>query len=276
VKNAIVLILFALAILPRAAAAQQKDATGCADHPLFTRMPTYWIHHCVTKQFDAKTIPVGEGKTASVEGRTWQAVYYPQATSKDKPSEIQILRNFENAVAKLGGTTLASPKSRRTFKIAKDDSEFWVELWAEFTGKYGLTIIEKAGMSQDVVANAEVFSSDLSTSGHAAVYGIYFDTGKSAIKPESAQAIGEIAKLLAADGKLKVYVVGHTDNVGTPDANMRLSQERADAVVQALVRTHGVAAARLKSFGGGPYSPVASNDAEAGRAKNRRVELVKQ
>jgi OOP family OmpA-OmpF porin len=73
-----------------------------------------------------------------------------------------------------------------------------------------------------------------------------------------------------------VYVVGHTDNVGTLDGNMRLSQERAEAVVQALIRTHGIAAARLKSFGIGPYSPVASNDAEAARAKNRRVELVKQ
>ena len=131
-------------------------------------------------------------------------------------------------------------------------------------------------MAQDVVANAEVFSNDLASTGHAAVYGIYFDTGKADLKPESAQAIGEIAKLLAADPALKVYVVGHTDNVGTLESNMRLSQERADAVVQALVRTHGVAATRLKSFGAGPYSPVASNDAEAGRAKNRRVELVKQ
>jgi outer membrane protein OmpA-like peptidoglycan-associated protein len=239
-------------------------------------MPGYWIHHCAAKQFDAKTIPIAEGKTASVEGRTWEAAYFPQATSKDKPSEIQILRNFENAVSTLGGTVQASSKSRRTFKVAREGKEFWVELWAEFTGKYGLIIIEKAAMNQDVVASAEVFSNDLKNTGHAAVYGIWFDTGKSEIKPESAQAVGEIAKLLAADAKLKLFVVGHTDNVGTLEGNMRLSQERAEAVVQALMRTHGIAAARLKSFGSGPYSPVASNDAETGRSKNRRVELVKQ
>lgn len=274
-KKALLLALLALALVPCAAAAQQKDAGGCTDHPLFTRMPGYWIHHCSAKQFDAKTMPVADG-TASIEGRTWEGTYYPQATNKDKPSEIQILRNFENAVAKLGGTILATSKSRRTFKIAKDGQEFWVELRTGFTGKYDLTIVEKAAMSQDVVANAEVFSNDLTSTGHAAVYGIYFDTGKSDLKPESAQAIGEIAKLLAAEAKLKVYVVGHTDNVGTLESNMRLSQERAEAVVQALVKTHGIAAARLKSFGAGPYSPVASNDTDAGRAKNRRVELVKQ
>jgi hypothetical protein len=136
-------------------------------------------------------------------------------------------------------------------------------------------IVEKQAMAQDIVANAAALANDLRTTGHVTVEGIYFDTGRAMIKPESAKAIGEIAKLLAGDPTLKVYVVGHTDSVGVLDANMRLSQERADAVAQALVQTHGIAAARLKSFGNGPYAPVASNDAEAGRARNRRVELVK-
>jgi outer membrane protein OmpA-like peptidoglycan-associated protein len=71
-------------------------------------------------------------------------------------------------------------------------------------------------------------------------------------------------------------VVGHTDNVGGLEANMKLSQSRADAVTQALVRDHGISASRLKAYGDGPYAPVSSNDTEEGRAKNRRVELVKQ
>ncbi|MCC6395550.1 MAG: OmpA family protein, partial [Bacteroidetes bacterium] len=106
--------------------------------------------------------------------------------------------------------------------------------------------------------------------------GILFDTGKSTLKPESEKAIGEVAKLLKKDTGLKVYVVGHTDNEGALDANMTLSQGRAEAVVQSLVRTHGIAANRMKSFGNGPYAPVATNDSEDGRARNRRVELVKQ
>jgi OOP family OmpA-OmpF porin len=140
----------------------------------------------------------------------------------------------------------------------------------------GYFVVEKQAMVQDIVANAAALANDLKTTGHVTVEGILFDTGKATIKPESAKAIGEVAKLLAADPALKVYVVGHTDTVGVLEANMRLSQERAEAVVQALVKTHGIAAARLKSFGDGPYAPVASNDSEAGRARNRRVELVKQ
>jgi outer membrane protein OmpA-like peptidoglycan-associated protein len=95
-------------------------------------------------------------------------------------------------------------------------------------------------------------------------------------QPESAQAIGEIAKLLTADPGLKIHVVGHTDNVGGVDNNIKLSQERAEAVLQALVRDHAIAPSRLRSYGCGQFAPVASNDTEEGRAKNRRVELVKQ
>jgi OOP family OmpA-OmpF porin len=84
-----------------------------------------------------------------------------------------------------------------------------------------------------------------------------------------------VARLLKADAGLKVFVVGHTDNAGALEGNMKLSQDRAQAVVQALVRS-GIDAARLRAYGDGPYAPVTSNDTEAGRAKNRRVELVKQ
>jgi outer membrane protein OmpA-like peptidoglycan-associated protein len=98
---------------------------------------------------------------------------------------------------------------------------------------------------------------------------IYFDTGKSTLKPESDAAVAEVAKLLKADAVLKVYVVGHTDNVASLDLNVKLSQARADAVPQALV-AHGIAADRLLGCGAGPLAPVASNDSEDGRTKNRQ------
>ncbi len=259
------------------AAGQDKpDMKGCKDHPLFTRMPGYWIRYCTEKQFDSYDFTVAGGKRESVEGRFWRYNYNPQPTLSTKPSPLQIQRNFENAIKELGGAVLYTTKGRSTLRVTKDGKDVWVQLDADFTGGYAIFMIEKETMAQDVVANAAAFSKGLQATGHVTVEGIYFDTAKSVLKPESEQAISEIAKLLTSDPALKLFVVGHTDTVGSLDANMRLSQDRAAAVVQALVGKHGVTPARLKSFGNGPYAPVASNDTEEGRAKNRRVELVKQ
>ena len=96
------------------------------------------------------------------------------------------------------------------------------------------------------------------------------------LKPESETALKEIAKLLQDDPGLQVHVVGHTDNVGGLEANMKLSLDRANAVVRDLTAKRGIAASRLKAGGVGPLAPVAANDTDAGKAKNRRVELVKQ
>jgi outer membrane protein OmpA-like peptidoglycan-associated protein len=239
-------------------------------------MPDYWIRGCVQKQFDSFKFAVAAGKKEPVEGQYFWISYYPQADLVSKPSELQIQRNYENAIQKLGGQVVWSEKGRSTLKLVKDGQETWIEVLAEFTGKYWLTIVQKAAMAQEVVADAAAMNGDLNASGHVAVYGIYFDSGKSNLKPESAQAIGEIAKLLTANPALKLYVVGHTDNQGGVEGNLKLSQDRAEAVLQSLVREHGIAASRLRSFGCGLFAPVAANDREEGRAKNRRVELVKQ
>ncbi len=277
-KKTIGLLMIVLALGGAAlAVAQQKDATGCQDSLLFTRMPGYWIRDCKEIQFDAYTFTVGPNKkTETVEGKVWKYTYYPQANMKPVPSELQIIRNHENAIKEQGGTVVYSEKSKATFELAKNDKDIWVELRTEFTGKYWLVILEKAEMAQDVAANAEALARGLKTVGHMVVKGILFDTAKSTLKPESAQAIGEVAKLLQADPGLKLFVVGHTDTVGSVDSNLKLSQDRAEAVLQSLVRDHGIAAARLRSFGCGPFAPVASNDTEDGKAQNRRVELVKQ
>jgi|WetSurMetagenome_2_1015567.scaffolds.fasta_scaffold08944_5 OmpA-OmpF porin, OOP family len=270
----------ALLLMSMGVAAQQKDEARCKDHPMFTRMPTYWIHNCDEKQFDAHDFIVGMTKSKPtlerVEGHLWKISYYPQASATQKPSDLQIIRNYEAAVQEIGGTVVWSDKGRATFKILKDGQETWVDLSAEFTGKYGLVIVQREGMKQEVQANAEVFKNDIRATGHAAVYGITFDTDSAVIKPESAQALGEIAKLLNADPGLKIFVVGHTDGTGSVDHNLKLSQDRAQSVMQALIKEYGVAPVRLRPFGCGPFAPVASNATEEGKAKNRRVELVQQ
>lgn len=267
--------LLLLAALPLSAQVQ-TDVRGCKEHPLFTRMPTYWIHNCDDRAFDSFAFPVAQNKKESVEGHLIKVSYYPQASAKDKPSALQILRNHETAIAALGGTVLWKSESQLTARVMREGKEVWVLVTAEFTGKYGVTSIERQAMGQDVVANADALARGLKETGHVAVNGILFDTGKTDLKPESDAAIAEVVKLLKADPALLLYVVGHTDNVGGLESNMRLSQGRADAVVKALVGAHGIAPARLKAFGNGPYAPVSSNDTDAGRAKNRRVELVKQ
>jgi outer membrane protein OmpA-like peptidoglycan-associated protein len=161
-------------------------------------------------------------------------------------------------------------------KVVKDGKEIWAHIDAYITSDIKLTVVERKSMAQDIVASADAFSNDIKATGHAAVYGIYFDTGKWAIKPASEGALEEIAKLMKRDPALQLNVVGHTDNVGGIESNMKLSQARAESVVQALSGKYGVAASRLRPYGLGPLSPVASNDTEEGKGKNRRVELVKQ
>jgi OmpA-OmpF porin, OOP family len=279
-KISSIMIAIFILLLATSLYAAQTDNIKCKDHPFFTRMPGSWIYNCDNKEFDGRDFKIVKGKsteTIHVEGQLWWLTYYPDSALKTKPSELQIRRNFENAIQKLGGTFVGdTDKKRQVYKLMKDGKEIWIEVWAEFTGKYGFTIIQKEAMAQDVVANAAVFTNDIRTTGHAAVYGIYFDTGKSNIKPESATAIAEIAKLLKSDPGLKIHVVGHTDNVGSVDSNLKLSQSRAEAVIQELVKNNGINAARLRAFGCGQFAPVLSNDTEEGRAKNRRVELVKQ
>jgi outer membrane protein OmpA-like peptidoglycan-associated protein len=276
-KALIVLMSALLLLLATGVAAQQPDSKGCKDHPLFpTRMPEYRLADCKIEDFGVYEFSSTKGPKTPVEGKFTFLTYSFIGERTNEPSGLAVVRNYENAFQKVGGTILQSdPQRWVNGKIVKDGQEAWFEVY-KGNGKIWLRIVEKKEMEQTIVADAAAFGNDIRATGHAAVYGINFDTGKSTIKPESAQAIGEIAKLLNADPGLKIYVVGHTDNVGGVDSNIKLSQDRAEAVLQALVRDHGIAPGRLRSYGCGQFAPVASNDSEEGRAKNRRVELVKQ
>ncbi len=138
-----------------------------------------------------------------------------------------------------------------------------------------LEIVEAKTMDSGLVSvDAAAMKKAIAESGRVALYGIYFDTGLAVVKPESKAALEEIARLLKAEPAMKLLVVGHTDTVGAWSANQDLSLRRAQAVVNALVTQYGIPAARLQAAGVGFASPVASNRSDAGRARNRRVELV--
>lgn len=257
----------------------QDDAEGTKDPALFTRMPGFYIYRCDDLQFDKYDFPVGSGKTQPVEGHYLFLIYNLKENTQS-PSALQIERNYTNAAKKIGGQVIYEYEDGgaqyATMKIAKNGKETWALVEGLSNGSYNLYVVEKQAMNQDVVADASSMANSIKSTGKVAVYGIYFDTGKSVLKPESQPTLQEISKLLTADTGLKLYVVGHTDNTGLFDANMKLSMDRATAVVNALVSQFSVNAARLKACGDGPTAPVATNDTEEGKAQNRRVELVKQ
>ena len=257
-----------------APAAEPADAAGCGDHPLITRMPHFSIRLCEGAAFDRHEFSSEEGPIA-VEGKR-TTLYYVLVEGSRAPGTVAIVRNHLGALKKIGATVVYDGGGRATLKLTKGKAETWVGIGADADYEYRLDIVEKGGMVQDVVASADALAQDLTTSGRAALYGLYFDTGKAVVKAASEASLKEIATLLGRDPALKLFVVGHTDNVGAVASNLALSKARAEAVVQALTTRHGVGAGRLAAFGVGPLSPVATNLTEAGRALNRRVELAVQ
>lgn len=254
----------------------QKDADNCKDHPMFTRMANFYIEECKIRDFDQVEFLNEKGEEEKVEGKFYWVSYEIKEGAK-APSELQILRNFENAIRKIGGVVVVEDGGEAFLKLEKDNKTYWIVVYPHCSGEcYELTIVEKAEMVQEIVADAKSLMSDINATGHASVYGIYFDFDKAVIKPESKPIIKEIAKLLKDNTDLKLYVVGHTDNIGSFNHNMKLSKERASAVIKELVAKYKVAPERLKAYGVGALAPVATNKTDEGRSKNRRVELVEQ
>jgi OOP family OmpA-OmpF porin len=256
-------------------AQSEADVKGSQDHPLFTRMPGYIISNYEVMEFDKYTSPYLSGQDENWEGRVTKLGYSIKAGAKEA-SMLQIGRNYENAVNKINGRILVNEGRVIEGKIEKNSAVTYVHIEAFNDGRdYTVVVVEKGAMKQDVVANAAALSASIVATGKAAVYGIYFDTAKSVVKPESTPALEEITKLLKQNGSLTLYVVGHTDTAGLLDFNLKLSADRAAAVVKALV-DRGIVASRLKGAGVGPYCPETSNRSEEGKARNRRVELVEQ
>jgi len=168
-------------------------------------------------------------------------------------------------------------------KATRNGAEVYVMVFVAEAGSMSrgpatvVIVAEPAAMETGkVTVSSEQLQKGLAEEGRIALYGIYFDTGRAELKPESKAQLDEMARLLTNDRALKVAIVGHTDIQGGADANLTLSQRRAEAVVAALVSNYKIDAARLKARGVASFAPVASNRSEAGRAKNRRVELVEQ
>jgi len=140
-----------------------------------------------------------------------------------------------------------------------------------------LQVIESGQMpTNQVTVDAAAMSRGLQSEGKIALYGLQFDTDSANLRADSDATLKQMSDLLHQQPKLKVYIVGHTDNSGSLEHNLALSQHRAESVIKALTSQFGIAAERLSSKGLAAYSPVTSNHDEAGKARNRRVEMVEQ
>jgi len=224
----------------------------------------------------------------------------------DRPEErsiLEVFRNYELALSNAGAETLYScdqAKGECARRYAGPTLQKYSGIMAvsNLAGRYTLArlssaegtayiaiavgenftdihVIELASMEQDKVAlDAAALGKGLDNKGYVTVTGIFFDTDKATLKPESDAALAELALLLEQRPELEAFVVGHTDMQGDFEHNMGLSNRRAAAVVGTLVENYGVAPARLRAKGVGPLSPQASNQHAAGKALNRRVVLV--
>jgi len=325
----IAVFLWLISIVPCLVLAQE-DMNGSRDHPEVPRIEGSYIVGYAFSDYD-EGVFIDHVKEVSgnrveiielkVEGERTRIVYVAPSSL----SNIGIRRNYEEALAVLGGVTehfscrnescprnmgdvfiwperrrIPTPLNAPAFynspiyyknqsywhaTVEGSDSNYRVSVYSaerpssKWKGQHfvHLEIVESSVFESALeFVNAKEINQQIASEGRVALYGIQFDFDSAKLMPESSSTIGEIAKALADDPDLSLYVVGHTDNEGSLQYNRNLSSQRAESVVDRLVSVHGVDPERLEPIGVGPVAPVASNDSEEGRALNRRVELVKQ
>lgn len=290
-----------------ATAASAEDIAGSADHPLVGRFDGSHIVAYDFRDFDEYAFARESATTRDpdnyddLEGAVTRIAY----TLDGDQSLAEVARNFELGLKQNGFEIVFECETKAcgggnfayaldTFPLPKmvvDPFNFRY-LGARKTGDAGeayasvvvsvdtarkirtqVTVVELESMQFKIV-DAKAMQDAFAEKGSVALYGIYFDTDKADIKPESAPTLEEMAKFLQGSPDLSVVIVGHTDNQGTMDYNLDLSHRRAQSVVEALAVTHGIGKDRMVAAGAGFLAPVAPNDTADGRAQNRRVEMI--
>ena len=271
-KRIVPAMFFLVALTGWAQDEPRKDAEGCTDSPYVTRFPGSTINSCEHNQFDSYSMPVAKDADGNpVEKPIEGEVFGYDIATRPGTSSLQLYRNFHNALASAEWKFLYEDSPDR-ITAQKGPVYLYIEPKGDY---YYVHSVKVEAMQQEVTADAKQMGDDIDKSGHVAVYGIQFDTGKAAILPASEPVLGEVQKLLENRPDLRIRIEGHTDNVGQRAANQALSERRAQAVMGWLI-ANGIDAGRLSAKGFADTQPVADNGSAEGRAKNRRVELVKQ
>ena len=262
-------------------------------------------YHDEERKFDRLYVIAGN-ELRPVEGH-YQQRWFPPSVVKMSP--LEAFRNYDNAFRALGAVRVDTANPADPAFLARNGGQEAVlkrlrlpnvptdlpegvpayaqyllrtpdrNIWLSFSmfddgNNVNLMTLEEKPMEQRVtLIKADQMASALGKDGHVALY-LNFDTDSDAIRPDSRPIVDEIAKLLRTDLQLKLKVEGHTDSSGDAAHNRELSRHRAESVVRAVV-DQGIDGKRLQAAGLGADKPLADNATEEGRARNRRVELVK-
>ncbi len=251
-----------------------------------------------------RTHMIAGNKVVAVEGKIVRDQFQLANPDQREYSAIEFQRNYENAIRDLGGVRISQTQytgdalqafggreavdkhylgtcasdgcENHTYLIRQGGKEYWIQVSTGAIPLHGyVVVLEREGMKQSLgFLDASAMKKAIDADGRVALY-INFDVDKATLRPDAQPTIAEINKLLAGDPALKLSIEGHTDNTGTPAHNQTLSTDRARSVLGALVGL-GIDPTRLQSKGFGQDKPLADNASEDGRAKNRRVELVKR
>ncbi len=313
-KSVFLLSIIVLMISSNLFAQRTTDIEGGKDYPLVSRFSGSVMEWYQVKNFDRYyMLSLKDNKLDKyeIDGKVTRIQY----SSQEEHSVFEIYKSYENALKDAGfeilltldktncGVNLSEQLYNGEFHglnalTAKEslgnnyrDGEFtylsakkkingnivyvvvYVTRWN--TPLITFDAIEVKSMDKGLVSVKDM-QTGLSENGHIAIYSILFDTGKSDLKLESTDALKNIAEYLNGQPAKKFLIVGHTDNVGNFETNLKLSKDRADAVMNELVTKYSVKAEQLQAYGDGSTAPVANNSTESGKAKNRRVEIVEQ
>ncbi len=262
-----VLVLSVIIILLFTSYCPAQDIAGSKDHPMFNRISGFYITEYNVEEFGTYTFYLNGESESIVEG-TKTTIHY-ECNCEEAP--LKIVRNFTNAIKNIGGSSYEPYNNRGYMFLKQGNKETWAEVYAS-DYYYDLTIVEKGEVEQEITANAIL--KELNETGKAILY-INFDSGKSTIKKESFPVVEQIIEMMKLANEINLSVEGHTDSDGSNESNLNLSEARAKAVVDAIVNA-GIKKSRLTSVGFGEEKPIADNNTEEGKSKNRRVELIKK
>ena len=312
-KTTLILVAVASMISTNLFAQKNTDIKGSKDYSMVSRFKDSYIASYQVKNFDRYyMLSLKDNKLDKyeIDGKITRIQY----KSQKEHSVFEIYKSYENALKNAGfkillmldktncGVNLSeqiyngefhglNALSGKHIKPDYRDGQFaYLSAKKKIEGKeiyivayityYGVPLItfdavEVQSMEKGLVSVKDL-ETDIEQNGHIAIYDIHFDSGESVIKPESAEALKNIAEYLNARADKNYIIVGHTDNTGNFEGNLKLSKARADAVKNKLVSKYSVKVEQLITFGDGQTAPVATNSTEAGKAKNRRVEIVEQ